>query len=71
MDLEHTVSTSVTAGNVSVEAARVTVCVVPGAVRVTTDVSIIVVGVPDCVIVWVRLSTSVKVDAGKVWVWVM
>lgn len=47
------------------------VCVVPGAVQVTTEVSTTVVGVPDWVIVWVKLSICVNVDAGKVRVWVM
>lgn len=35
------------------------------------DESVTVVIVPDCVIVCVKLSRSVNVEAGKVSVWVM
>lgn len=65
------VSVKVDAGKVCVEAGRVIVCVLPGAVRVTIDESVTVVVVPDCVIVCVKLSISVNVEAGKVSVWVM
>lgn len=64
--VNSSVSVKVDAGKVCVEAGSVTTTVLPGLVRVTTEVWTIVIGVPDCVTVCVNSSVSVKVDAGKV-----